>query len=137
MTISQDMIIDVALNVAGYLAAAGLLLVVGSMFRRTPKRAKVAAQVPESASQDAPSRAERTTEHRRLEFVNLKSDSVIPESPSQPTRRAGREDIGAYRRNRVEVMRLAREMLEAGSTRERVRETLPISEGELALLTRK
>ncbi|HVP06961.1 MAG TPA: hypothetical protein VMS71_03890 [Candidatus Acidoferrum sp.] len=137
MTISQDMIIDVALNVAGYLAAAGLLLIIGSLFRRTPKRAKATAPVTESVAQDTLSRTERTTERRRLEFVNLKSDTARPEDQSRPVQKAGREDIGAYRRNRVEVMRLAREMLEAGSTRERVRETLPISEGELALLTRE
>src|SRR3989304_2909029 len=110
MGFSSNQLIDIALNVAGSLAAGGLWLVIFSQFRRR----RESESVPEASN--VPARlvvAHPKEDRKKAEFVNLReaTDSPAP---------------GAYRRNRAEVVRLAREMLQSGSTAERVKEVLPI-----------
>jgi hypothetical protein len=120
MGISHHQLIDIALNIAGALAGGALWLVVLSVLRhrRQPSTARPAAPVPASR----PS-ADRPAEGRRkVEFVSLREAEEAPAA-------------GSYQRNRAEVIRLAREMLKSGSSAQRVQELLPISDGELAMLT--
>lgn len=120
MGISQAQLIDIALNVAGALAGGAFWLVVVSILRH--RRQPAAA--PQTSVAPAPrASADRPTEGRRkVEFVSLKEAEDNPAA-------------GSYQRNRAEVIRLAREMLNAGSSAQRVQELLPISDGELAMLT--
>ena len=138
MTISQDILIDTALNVAGYVAAGALWLVLSSLFQRSPRRAvdsprQTSSRQPETEA----ARQDSSAGRRKPEFVDLKGFDSSAGQISRAADSALREESGNFRRNRTEVMRMAREMLEAGSSRDRVRQTLPISEGELALLTRE
>jgi hypothetical protein len=139
MIISQDLLIDTALNVLGYVAAGALWLALSSLFHRSPKTSVVEARKEsrQENTREAAVQPEVVSEKRRLEYVNLKGFDSTSEHISRAADAASRSDGGNFRRNRAEVMRMAREMLEAGSTRDRVRQTLPISEGELALLTRE
>ncbi len=136
ITISQDLLIDTALNVSGYVAAGALWLVLSSLFQRSTRRAASGAPAEiHTESKVAAVHQDAIVEKRRLEFVDLKGSESTSGRISLAAEAAGRES-GNYRRNRVEVMRMAREMLEAGSSRDRIKQTLPISEGELAMLTR-
>ena len=71
-------------------------------------------------------------ESTRAEFVDLRSVGTPERQPGNATYSsvAHRE----RQRNRAEVMRLAREMLQSGTPKDNVRNLLPISDGELALL---
>jgi hypothetical protein len=129
MEISQDVIIDTILNVAGVLAAGGLALMMYATFRR-PKQdpswtGKVNRQSPDARLNKPNDVSEGT---RRIEFVKLDHSQDSSGSP-----RAVSSEI--HRRNRVEIIRLARQMVEAGAPAERVKAVLPISDAELALLT--
>jgi hypothetical protein len=120
MGISQNQLIDIALNIAGALAGGALWLVVLSILRH--RRQPAAAHQVAAATAPRTS-AERPTEGRRkAEFVALRDAEEAPAA-------------GSYQRNRAEVIRLAREMLKSGSSAQRVQELLPISDGELAMLT--
>jgi hypothetical protein len=139
MTISRDLIIDIVLNVSGYVAAGALWLVLRSLFRRSRKHSSTeptTKKAPADAKAEAP-RGEGSSEKRRLEFVDLTGFDSTSGRISRAAEAAERQDARNFRRNRAEVMRMAREMLNAGSPRDRIRQTLPISEGELAMLTRE
>jgi hypothetical protein len=73
-----------------------------------------------------------TSSARRAEYVDLRNVKA-PDNRPQSTGRSA-VDTQTRQRNRAEVMRLAREMLQSGTPRNNVRNLLPISEGELAML---
>ena len=134
MEFSHDTLIDVGLSVAGYLAAVALWMVLYSLFTG---RSQVRAMAPELVGGNSPSAAgsaigEAVREKRKLQYVDLRgstSSNATTASSGPDTPRAEQQ-----RRNRVQVMKLAREMLKDGRTQDQVRDLLPISEGELALL---
>ncbi|MFQ6007546.1 MAG: hypothetical protein ACE5K8_01205 [Candidatus Zixiibacteriota bacterium] len=129
MIISQDVIIDTILNVAGFLAAGGLALMMSSIFRRSSKEPSWAGGVNRQSSGAQLNKPINVPERmQRIEFVKL--DHSQDRSASS---RAVTSDIP--HRNRVEIIRLARQMVEAGAHAERVKAVLPISDAELALLT--
>jgi hypothetical protein len=126
MEFSREIIVDVLLNMAGYVTAGALWLVLWSAFNSRNKsvaQPAVAREVGRTPGQAA---------EKRAEFVSLKTDAT-PDTESGERDRL-RAEVTRYQRNRSEVIRLAREMLRSGSTQEKVRSLLPISEGELALL---
>jgi len=135
MEVTQDQIIGMILNVLGYLSAGALWTVIYSFFRdrrRAGITASIAAPVPEreeSRFEIAPSRGKS-----RLEFVNFNSSG---ENRSRFHNEAGLEDDprpDSGRRNRSEVIRLAREMLKSKTSNEKIKQTLPITDGELAMI---
>lgn len=131
MEFSREIIVDVLLNMAGYVTAGALWLVLWSAFNSRNKSAAqpIAAQPTIAREQ---SRTPGQAAEKRAEFVSLKTDAT-PDTESGERDRL-RAEVTRYQRNRSEVIRLAREMLRSGSTQEKVRSLLPISEGELALL---
>jgi len=130
MELSNDMILDIALNAAGYIAAGFLAIVIYSMFgARRRKRQALAPAVrrtkarPESKAIDAEG-----------QFISLAgTPSAPPTTPvaaaTKPAARR-RTDYG----DRADVVRIAKEMLKAGASSERIQRLLPISEAELMLL---
>jgi hypothetical protein len=129
MEISQDVIIDTILNVVGFLAAGGLAIIMYAALRRPKKEpsgtGKVNFQSPDARLNNPNDVSEGT---RRIEFVKLNRSQ-----DSSSSLRAASSEI--HRRNRVEIVRLARQLVEAGASAERVKAVLPISDAELALLT--
>lgn len=132
MELSREIIIDVVLNIAGYVTAGALWLVLWSLFSDRSK-----APVQTSPLQTVPPMRERTvgesSGERRAEFISLKADATYADAEVQERDRL-RAEATRYQRNRAEVIRIARSMLQSGSSKDKVRSLLPISDGELALL---
>ena len=130
MDVINDRIIDVGLNVIGYLIAGGLGMLMHSALRS--RRLRVAA-VSEAAA--AAESAERRTQAavesgRNIEFVSFGTEAPgVAPADAEVTPRPN-----SAHRNRREIIRLAREMLQSGTTGEQIRRTLPISQSELSLL---
>ncbi len=133
MEFSQDTLIDVGLSVAGYLAAGALWMVLYSLFTgRSNARVAAPALAGGNSSASAGSAiGDAVREKRKLQYVDLRGSTAVasPAVAAPETPRAEQQ-----RRNRVQVIKLAREMLQDGRTQDQVRDLLPISEGELAML---
>jgi hypothetical protein len=132
MEFSPDTMIDVGLSVAGYLAAGALWMVLYTLFTG---RRRAEAMAPAGMGSDTATRmaiGDAVREKKSLQFVDLRGSKPVTQKTSAEFLAGPRAD--QYRRNRAEVIRMAREMLKDGRPREQVRELLPISEGELALL---
>lgn len=135
MEISQDMLIDIALNAAGFLLAGLLGVTIYSMFKRTPKTVKVieSESVGNGLPKEAPSQQavvssqNTVSTEKKVEFINF------GQKKKETTKR--KEGIsGNSKRNRSEVIRMANAMLAAGNEPEQIKKVLPISDTELALL---
>jgi hypothetical protein len=138
MDFTWNQIMDVALNVAGYLAAGSLAVLVYRMANRSPAKeppSPVLATNP-TLPLEQYAAPERPTDLRdpRMQFVSLAGETPAqtPDSPSaSPTKPKPRP---ATHRQRAEVIKLARQMVAAGATNENIQKVLPVSETELALL---
>jgi len=134
MEVIQDHLIDVGLdvglNVLGYLIAAalGILLYSAVSNRRVEKGAGPAPA--ENQAFDA-----RTPEvsSTKMEFIPLAGTPGMLPGGSKTIGDCGRISQSG-RRNRSEVIRLAREMLKAGAAGATIKRRVPISDGELAIL---
>ncbi len=133
MEFSQNALIEIGLSVAGYLAAGALWMVLYSLFTRgaSDKVTKVAIDYPERTDVAA-SIGNAVREKRSLQYVDLRNSSSL--TPDSAAEAKDNQRLDQYRRNRGEVIRLAREMLKDGRSQQQVRELLPINDGELALL---
>lgn len=142
MDVHTEQLIDIALNVAGYLLAGGLWLLVytawqnrratraaGTAKSETVGRTAVAAAAVVPANL-APTPALPKEGRRSLEFVTFRGDRRQSEPAAAPTAEATLD----RRRNRAEVFALARRMLAEGASADAVKSELPVSDGELALL---
>lgn len=138
MTVSNDLIIEVALNVVGFLASGGLMIVAFSMFFRKNNTAVSASAEPEYvpvSSEEKETESEKITDKElggKIEFVNFQNSKHATEQSQQ------RVDTGRrFHRNRIEVIKQAKEMLKAGKSTIDVRHALPIAEAELDLIRRQ
>ena len=129
MDVFNDRIIDIGLNALGYLVAGGLGMLLYSMLPRRSRRVATEAATPAAPLAPATGSAPKNT----FEFVDLRQGPVNGQSMSRADSGSGNKG-GPGRRDRREIIRLAREMLRAGTADEMVKRTLPISDGELALL---
>lgn len=127
--------IDIGLNAVGYIAAGLLWMLIYSAFARRGRHAvaesKEAVVAVEPAG-DATSPESNTAQVERSEFISLKGAESSPAAKDQPGKEVPRSVDG--RRNRGEIIRVAREMVKNGVTRDMIKRTLPISDGELSLL---
>lgn len=135
MDVTIDQLIDVALNMAGFMAGGALMMVLASMFRRRqPHQAAVPAAVkpidPAPVEKPRPAKTVPT----RMQFIKFGETAV-----SRPTERrsaaVGSKTSTPVRRNREEVIRLAREMIAAKQPKDKIARSLPVSEAELAMLS--
>lgn len=125
--ISQAQLIETGLNVAGYLAASALsILLYASVFNRKLRRIGFPIIGSPTAERVAP---EPTTERAERSAQGLTVfEAPAAEAPVSATRDQ------RYNRNRSEVIRLAREMMAAGNSAERVTDLLPVTESEMQLI---
>lgn len=129
MGISPELLSDAALNVAGYLLAGAILtLLYSAVTHRNSRKNTPATAAATPQMHEAPA----TANARRTEYVDLRGVKTSDRQPQSTGRTAA--ETQTRQRNRAEVMRLAREMLQSGTPRDNVRSLLPISEGELAML---
>ena len=137
MELSQDLIIDVALNAAGYIAATALALTVFSLFRKKNGASTTTATSPQKTDGavpdwSAPISVKTTRSGAKMEFLNLSDNSSEGAGELKP-KVEDRPD--GDRRDRSEIIRVAREMLKAGATSEKITSILPISQTEVAMLS--
>lgn len=126
--IPYDQVIDIGLNVLGYLIAGTLGMVVYSMFAH--RRSAKATEAPAAATVPQPAATEEG--RKRLNYVDLRR-SDVSEANGDMAGELSRSSTSP-RRDRAEIMRLARQMMKAHTPQETIKRTLPISDGELALL---
>ena len=130
MTMTSDMLIDWALNLTGYLAAGALPVVIWSILthrRRHPRPVPAASEELQAKPAVAPST--RRADPRACQFVSL-----APQAGPETEQSLG-DDRGPGRQDRSDVIRLARQMLRAGASHQRIQQVLPVSAAELALLS--
>ena len=132
MELNTTLLIDVGLNVVGFLAAAALTMVMYAMFRRERRRA------PESPATMTPGRPAATTDAAEPTASRPRTAAGAGQylSFSGERSEAAGEKPGSLtlRRNRAEVLRMARAMIQQGATDEQIKESLPVSDSELAVL---
>ncbi len=139
LDLSQEVLVDFFLNVVGYLAAGGLMLIVHSLFLARKQRRYALSSASDispnpSSSQDMPTTKRPAPEMEFIRLDDAGSSHLSHEPHTTQTRSSSSSFTGAHR-NRIEVVGLARKMIEAGASAEKIRAVLPISEAELALLS--
>lgn len=135
MEVSQEQLIDMGLNIIGFLAAGGLLVIVSSAFRGRGKgRAAIVAQPTVATDTPTESVPATNTDDSDMEYVSLVPTGSI-EKVESPTEAMVGNGSGIKRRNRSEIISMAKEMLQARRSTQEITDSLPVSEAELALLS--
>ena len=137
MDVSVEQLIDTGLNVAGFLAAGGLMLVLISLFRprqsaeaeqKMPAAAKATAQSEAAPVSEAVARPEAPS--AKLTFVSFDQSAAATPATTPKRREAGpRED------RRAEVIKLARTLIAERQSEQVTARQLPLAEAELAMLS--
>ncbi|MDF1545006.1 MAG: hypothetical protein P1R58_07885 [bacterium] len=137
MDISQEVLIEVALTLIGYLASGALAIMIYRMVTRPKANNQTQESVRTAARRTEEPLSETQLEPDRLansaEFINFGAPS--PSAPKLLS--SSKIDYAvsrAARRDRADIIRIAREMMKAGATTEKIKGVIPISESELALL---
>lgn len=139
MDVSQELLIDVGLNLVGYLAAGFLLILLYSLFAKSGKAGSVSqlTETDRSCLTPPDMRRNQTAEPKTdpsLEFIEFgNSEGVDGNEPAKPAVRPP-QVTEKYRRNRLKTISTARQMLNAGTPENKVKSLLPISDAELSLL---
>jgi hypothetical protein len=137
MDLTQPFLKDLLLNVVASLAAAGFLLTVYSMLRRGRSSTAKAQSAGSSSTNDnrSPDNSADRSE-RPMQFVQFGSLKQNPTTASATGRTPipTPSNVAEGRRNLVEIMALARKMVDAGAPAHKIKAVLPVSEAELALL---
>lgn len=131
MEVQTSQIIDVSLT-AAELLVAGLLGVV--VYSWLFGRRRVDVQMPE-AQLDSPIPSTLAASPRDV-FEGPRSIQFVSFAPKDEARLGGIRDslVEARRRNRADVIRQARQMIETGAANREISSRLRLTEGELALL---
>jgi hypothetical protein len=122
MDVLNDRLIDAGLNALGYLIAGGLGILIHSIILDRRRRTEPAAAP--AASPAAPARPARSNS---AQFVSLRAGESKPETTTENPAAPSRKD-------KAEIVRLARKMVQAGTDRKTIKRMLPISDAELNLL---
>lgn len=131
--ISQDVLIDIGLNAAGFLIGGMILMLIGS-FRKSRRvtvgvsSGTTAMLQPsvESTSQERPHRGPKADFNG--EYINFNNfDWHGERGSSAPTRQSS-----SSVRNREEVIKMAKQMLADKRDENDVKANLPVTDGELA-----
>ena len=135
MDISQQFLIDMALNVGGYVLAGALGILIFSMFKRRKEVPVPVKSEPTPEISAASIDAEAVVgEKRRVEFVRLGQQNTAARPAINKTD-TNDSAVAGDRRNRTETIRIARTMLKAGASAEKIKRVIPISDAELSLLS--
>jgi len=134
MDFAWNPIMDVALNVIGYMAAGALALVVHRIFKdRSVGQVRIANASFEIGPQTEPDMAGTQRRPNRPRFVKLGEPPADPVSHRRVTiDRAGPQPSQTLKR--TEIIRLAKRMLDSGAGEKRIQQVLPVSKAELVLL---
>ncbi|MEA3296436.1 MAG: hypothetical protein U9R56_01055 [candidate division Zixibacteria bacterium] len=135
MDFSSDFAVNMILNIIGYVAAGALSLVIFSMFRKP--RADFSPGTPDDGGRNGFSDQILATAGREseLQFVRLgQTRSRVGISSERIGEHTG-STADTPRNHRADIIKIARRMIKAGATNEKIKKVLPISEAELSLLS--
>jgi len=121
MDSAMNIVWDTILNAIGYMSAGALSVLLYSMIKRRLAQSQAETTKQKQPSQSAPAPAKKEADGPK--FVTFKSSTDRKDRSTD------------YRRDRIQVIGQAREMILAGESSETIRRALPISEAELALLS--
>jgi hypothetical protein len=121
MDSAMNIVWDTILNAIGYMSAGALAVLLYSLIKRRLAQAPAQTTKQKQPTQKASAPAKQEKDGPR--FVTLKSPANHPDRPAD------------FRRDRIQVIGQAREMIMSGESSETIRRALPISEAELALLS--
>ncbi len=130
MELSQNILIETGLNVLGYIIVSILSIIIYSMFKRQNKT------VTNTESKSAINESDA----EKKEILGNKNASDIANfisfGASHNTNNVNTETAknNTTRRDRSQIIRIARDMIKAGATEKNIMSVLPISEAELAIL---
>jgi hypothetical protein len=131
MNYSNDLMIDTALNIAGFLVSGLLLMVFYSMFNKRNSKDIAAASENGAEVTEKIEEAETREPRGKVEFVNFQNRTSKVAEPIS----FANDSSSRFQRNRLEVIRQAREMLNSGKSTESIRNRLPIAEAELNMIS--
>ena len=146
MDISQELLIDTGLNMAGYILAALLTALLYSMISNRKKNETVADKevLPNAEGKFTETvnvSREESEQSEELEYVQLGRMNVAPKGETAisgynkvASNYTDRDKRSSSRRDRSEIIRVARQMIKAGASQEIIKSVLPVSDEELALL---
>lgn len=131
--LSNEQLIDVGLNAAGFLIAGMLLMLIRSFFSgKTPRPKPAVAADIQTAAARTPEPETKKAEPVGPEFVSF--SNMAGSSSHKNIATDGKHDSKI--RNRQEIIRMAKKVLSgdggSGST-----ESLPITDGELAMIKQR
>jgi len=143
MDFSSDVLIDVGLNLAGYLVAALLILVIArkKQSKDTDVKESPAATKPQAAaSTPVAHQVRKATTVIDPEFVSLSETKAAPAGSDRlaagPAATPGTPVSAEWRRqNRREIYAEARRLLARGDSPSDLMTKLPVTESELDMLT--
>lgn len=134
MELSPQFITDFLTNLAGYLIAGllGILLFSIMKRKRNPELADI-SKTGLANTKPIMGSKKQSNENHKLEFIQLgeqknKYPEIINDIKSDT---AG---VTKERRNRSDIIRIAKQMLMSGASHEKIMMVLPVSEAELTLL---
>jgi len=132
MEISNEMLIDVALNVVGFVLAGLLTAVIYSMFGRKDKSATSFDQYGADGGNIAmaPSRGRAGG---KIEFIDFQSKGNSSAKPALSNVNSAGES-SQFQRNRLEVIKQASEMLNGGKMTQDIRRNLAMTDSDLQIL---
>ena len=135
MDFSSDFVVDMILNIVGYVAAGALSLVIFSMFRK-PRAVTSPVTIDKNKQSES---VNQTSASSRIEsefqFVRFGQPRYGTDDPPSSNDGHTGSTAVSHRSNRVDIIRIARRMINAGASNEKIRRVLPISEAELSLLS--
>ena len=128
MDVNQTQLMEIGLNVVGFLAAGGILMVLGSLFRRKDKKQNHPAQVIATTSRPETIVPVIAADVRDAQFIDLSGGRS---KPASTTTQSG---SSLARRNRAEVYELAQRMLKERKSASDISTELGVSQAEVNLL---
>jgi hypothetical protein len=135
MDVPYDQLIDTAIMVLAYLVAGTLGAVIYSaVARRKAAPSRQGVQVAAARTAPAAPAARPSVAPDRLQYVDFRRTDSMNAHGDLAGAVSRVPALGSTRRDRAEIIRLAREMIKAKTPQETIKRTLPISDGELALL---
>lgn len=139
MDVSTQTLVETGLNVIGFLTAAGLWMLLTSRRNRNtgavePAKGQetVKAITPPVVSPIDSIETVASSEGADMAFVSFNSPGRV--TAHNGNKMSARREIPSHLKGRAETIRLARQMLVGGSSLSEIKRSLPVTDGELALL---
>lgn len=134
MDIGNELLIDTAIIAAGYIFAGALSVLIYTVATKRHREVQLVNFLPEEGK-IVEKKEEGSVSRNQFEFVRFeqgeKERAQVPERQMSAYLKSGR-----LQRNRLELIRQAREMMNSGIASEEIKKVLPLSAAELEFMKR-